>query len=121
MSAGNYNIKADQGSTFQFQFTITSDSNITSTNLDGHWDLTGYSARMQVRSSASSATTALSLVSTADITLTSLGVVTVTVSAAAMAAVTAGNYVYDLEVQSASGIVTRLLQGKFVVVAEVTR
>ena len=113
MSAGIYNIKADQGSTFVFSFTITTD--------DVAWDLTGYSARMQVRSSTQSTTKILDLVSTTNITLTNLGVVTVTVSATAMAAIASGNFVYDLEVQSGGGIVTRLLQGKFTVTPEVTR
>lgn len=113
MSAGIYNIKADQGSTFIFSFTITTD--------DVAWNLNGYSARMQVRASTQSTTKILDLVSTTNITLTNLGVVTVTVSATAMAAIASGNFVYDLEVQSSSGIVTRLLQGKFTVTPEVTR
>ena len=113
MSAGIYNIKADQGSTFVFSFTITTD--------DVAWDLTGYSARMQVRSSTQSTTKILDLVSTTNITLTTLGVVTVTVDAETMASIPSGTFVYDLEVQSGSGIVTRLLQGKFIVTPEVTR
>ena len=113
MSAGIYNIKADQGSTFVFTFTITTNGTV--------WDLTGYSARMQVRPSAQATSTVLNLVSPTNITLTSLGVVTVTVVASAMAAIAAGSFVYDIEVQSDSGIVTRLLQGKFTVTPEVTR
>ena len=113
MSAGIYNIKADQGSTFVFKFTITTD--------DAAWNLDGYSARMQVRASAQSSATILSLVSTTNISLTNLGVVTVTVDAATMASIPSGTFVYDLEVQSSSGIVTRLLQGKFIVTPEVTR
>ena len=113
MSAGIYNIKADQGSTFVFKFTITT-NNVP-------WNLTGYSARMQVRSSVQSSTTILNLVSTTNITLTSLGVITVTVDATTMASIASGSFVYDLEVQSSSGIVTRLLQGKFIVSPEVTR
>ena len=113
MSAGIYNIKADQGSTFVFSFTVTTD--------DVAWNLNGYSARMQVRASTQSTTKILDLVSETNITLTNLGVVTVTVSATAMAAIPSGNFVYDLEVQSGDGIVTRLLQGKFTVTPEVTR
>jgi len=113
VSAGVYNIKADQGSTFSFTFTVKTNGVV--------WDLSSYSARMQVRASAQSTTKVLDLVSTTNISLTSLGVVTITVNATNMANVVSGNYVYDIEIESGSGIVTRLLQGKFVVTPEVTR
>jgi len=38
-----------------------------------------------------------------------------------MATVVAGRFVYDFEVESAGGEVTRILEGKFTVKAEVTR
>jgi hypothetical protein len=38
-----------------------------------------------------------------------------------MASVSAGKYRYDLELVSAGGVVTRLLEGVFLVTAEVTR
>ena len=60
MSAGIYNIKAEQGSTFVFSFTITTDGTA--------WNLTGYSGRMQVRSSYQSTTKILDLVSPTNIT-----------------------------------------------------
>jgi len=113
--AGQYNIVADQGATF-------------SRNL--HWedssgnpiDVTGYSARMQVRERFVSATPVLSLVSPTNIALGGgSGTVVVTVSATLMAAVTAGDYVYDLEMVASNGVVTRLLQGTFKVRPEVTR
>jgi len=113
VSAGIYNIKADQGSTFVFSFTITTD------NVP--WNLSGYAARMQVRASTQSTSTILNLVSPTDITLTSAGVVTITANATTMAAVASGSFVYDIEIQSNGGIVTRLLQGKFIVTPEVTR
>lgn len=113
MSAGKYNIVAEQGTTF------TRTLNVSSAGVA--WDLTSYSARMQVRVNAAASSTVLSLVSPTNISLSSLGVITITISASAMAAVTAGKYVYDLELVSAGGVVTRLLEGKFVVKAEVTR
>ena len=112
--AGNvYNITADQGSTFVLQFDIKTDGTA--------WNLTGYSARMQVRSAPSSSVKILNLVSPTDITLTSLGVVTVTVSADVMAGVAAGKWVYDLELVSPSGVVEKPLKGNFIVQAEVTK
>lgn len=113
MSANNYNITTDQGSTFVLQFDIKTDGTA--------WNLSNYSARMQVRSSTSSSIAVLNLVSPTDITLTSLGVVTVTVSASNMANVPAGKYVYDLELVSSSGIVTKPIRGNFIVNAEVTK
>jgi hypothetical protein len=51
-----------------------------------------------------------------------LGTVTLTVSAADMANVSADKYVYDLElVAPTTGVVNRLVQGNFVVRGEVTR
>jgi hypothetical protein len=112
--AGIYNIVADQGSTFNFNFTIKID--------DISWDLSDYSARMQVRADYNTTNKFLDL-STAngDITLNSLGQVSVTVSATKMAAIAAGRWVYDIEFVSAGGEVTRVLEGRFIVSAEVTQ
>ena len=50
------------------------------------------------------------------------GTVTLTVSAADMANVASGQYVYDLElVAPVTNVVSRLIQGNFSVRAEVTR
>ncbi len=113
MSTGKYNITANQGETFKLDFTISTD-NVA-------WDLTTYSARMQVRTSAGASTTLLSLVSPTDITLGGSGTVSIVVDAETMAALISGRFVYDLEVESAGGEVTRILEGKFTVRAEVTR
>jgi hypothetical protein len=85
--------------------------------------LVGYTARMQIRPTAASATTTLSLTTeNGRIALGgSAGTITLTISATDSAALTAGRYVYDLELVSAGGIVTRLLQGIVTVSANVTR
>lgn len=49
------------------------------------------------------------------------GTVDLLISAANTASLTAGQYVYDLELVSGGGVVTRLLEGNFKVSAEVTR
>jgi len=114
MTAGRYNIVAEQGATFTLQFTVDTDG--------VEWDLSTYSARMQVRSSADATTAFLDLSSTdGDISLSAVGVVIVTVGATTMSDVPAGRHAYDLEVESAGGLVTRLLEGKFTVRAEVTQ
>jgi len=111
---GQYDILAPQGATFNEIFTYK----VGGTPVN----LTGYSARMQVRRTPSSDIKILDLVSPAGITLGgATGQISVNVSAAGMAEVDAGKYRYDLEIISGSGTVTRLLEGVFYVTAEVTR
>lgn len=114
--AGQYNIVADQGATFERVITWLDSNGAPINNA-------GYSARMQVRQRYVSTSTVLSLTSPSDgiVLGGDNGVVTVTVSATAMAGVVAGDYVYDLEMVSGGGVVTRLLMGSFTVRAEVTR
>lgn len=114
MQPGKYNFNAPQGATFSRTLTYKADNVAV--------NLTGFSARMQVRKNVTDSSTILSLVSPTNITLGgAAGTITVTVTATAMAAVAAGTYVYDLEIESGSGIVTRLIEGKFIVTPEVTR
>lgn len=110
--AGKYNIVADQGATFSLNFDVATDGVA--------WNLSTYSARMQVRKSANDSSTLLDLVSPTNIVMTSGGNVTVTVSADAMNALPAGRWVYDFELDSGS-VVTRLLEGRFIVSAQVTQ
>ena len=115
--AGLYNIVADQGATFSRTITWT-DSARNPINV------TGYTARMQVRATLESTQTVLELTTqNSKISLGGiLGTVTLTVSAADMANVSADKYVYDLElVAPTTGVVNRLVQGNFVVRGEVTR
>lgn len=114
MATGKYNITANQGETFNFSFTISTDGT--------PWDLTGYTARMQVRTTVEATDKLLDLTSSSGITLGgAAGTVAILVSATNMAALIAGRHVYDFEVVSGSGTVTRILEGKFAVKAEVTR
>jgi hypothetical protein len=114
MAAGKYNIVIEQGATFNMDFTIKTGTT--------PWDLTSYTARMQMRTAVGASSTLLSLTNGNGITLGgAAGTVSVSVSAAATAAITAGRYVYDLEVQSAAGQVWRVIEGKATVSAEVTR
>lgn len=115
MPAGIYNITAEQGATFTRV--------ITWRDFAGDLiDLTGYTARMQVRNDYTSSTTVLSLTTeNGQITLGgALGTVTLLVSATDMSALSALNFIYDLEMVN-GGTVTRLVEGTFMVNAEVTR
>jgi hypothetical protein len=114
--AGSYNIICDAGATLTRTLTWK-DSAGTLVNLSG------YTGRMQVRADVESASTVLSL-TTANGGLTlggAAGTVLITVSSTESATLTAGDYVYDLELVTAGGVVTRLVQGTFTVRAEVTR
>jgi len=115
MASSTYDITADQGANYAATLTYRDSAN-TIINL------TGYSARMQVRKTIGSTTPYLSLTQASGITLGgAAGTVAIAISAATLAAVPAGNYVYDLELISGAGAVIRLISGDFVVTGEVTR
>ena len=116
MTAAVYNLYIEQGATFQKTLTWK-DSSGTPINL------TGYTSRMQFRRSAASAD-ALYTASTTngDITLGgSAGTIAIAIDATDTAAFDFGCAAYDLEVESAGGIVYRLLEGGVEVSLEVTR
>lgn len=82
--------------------------------------LVGYTARMAIKDKVGG-TVLKSLVSPTDITLnTTTSTITLTISATDTAAFAWKSGVYDLELVSASGVVTALLTGKVTVTKEVT-
>jgi len=110
--AGSYNIVTVEGDTWVFNSVV---------DTDGFpWDFTGYTAKMQVRESTVSTGTLLNLSTSNYITLNSLGQISITVPSTVMANVKDGRFVYDLEVTSAGGVKTTLLQGSFIVSPQVT-
>jgi tRNA threonylcarbamoyladenosine modification (KEOPS) complex Pcc1 subunit len=115
MAATTYDILIEQGATFS-QVITYKESGVAV-------NLTGYTARMQVRSTLESATTVVEL-TTANGRIAlggTAGTITLTISATDTAGLTAGRGVYDLELVSGSGIVTRLLQGVATISRNVTR
>jgi hypothetical protein len=77
---------------------------------------------MQVRDSYDSHTAVLSLTSGSGITLGgTAGSIILEATAITTAGVPSGQYVYDLELVTGGGYVTRLLEGNFTVDPEVTR
>jgi hypothetical protein len=108
--AGKYNIVAEQGATFNFNFRVETDG--------VPWDLSDYTFAMQVRRSTSSNTTLLNITSA---TMTSVGRVSATVPATTMDGVPAGRWVYDIELTSSGDEVTRILEGRFIVSPQVTQ
>jgi len=114
--ANRYNLEINQGATFSLTATWK-DSTGAAINL------TGYTARLQIRESYASTTTIVSLTSGAGITLGgAAGTITIVIAASATSALTSPfSGVYDLELVDASSVVTRLLEGAATVSPEVTR
>lgn len=115
---GNFTMQMWQGATWNYDLTWTTGDPATPVNL------TGYSARMQVRTEVDATDTILDLTSLVGGAITlggAAGTIALDLSATSTADVTPGTHVYDLELVSGAGVVTRLLQGSFVVSAEVTR
>ena len=107
MSA-KHNLVCEQGTTFTFQFTVKTG--------DTPWNLTGYTATMTVKPFINSTTdTIVATNSNGKITLGgSAGTVLVTFDATTTTAFEPAKYVYDFVLNSGS-VVTRLLEGKFIV------
>jgi hypothetical protein len=116
MTAGNNNFIIDQGADWYIT-VVYKDSAGTAINL------TGYTAALQIRDTYADSTTDLSLTSpSGGIVITgATGTISIHATAAQTRAIAAGNYVYDLEITSSTGIVTRLIQGKISISPEVTR
>lgn len=114
--AGIYNIIADQGATFTRQLTWN-DSAGSPVNLSG------YTARMDVRTSIDAAGAAVLSLTTTNGRIVlggSAGTIILSAEATATQVIESGNYVYDLELVLGSNI-TRLVQGSFTLRGEVTR
>ena len=104
------NITVDQGTTFSTTISLTDDNG-------DPIDLTGYSGRSQMRkhyTSSNSQSFSVSLNNTE-------GKVELSLTAAQTANLTAGRYVYDVEVVSAANVVSRIIEGIVTVTPEVTR
>jgi len=115
MQPGSLDFLMPKGSTFSR--TLTWKISGSAVNL------TDYTARMQARASVTSATVVLDL-TTANSKIVlggTAGTITLTLSAADTAAVTQSSLAYDLELVSAGGVVTRLVEGQIVLTPEVTR
>lgn len=117
-----HDLITDQGSTVHQVFTIKNSARRVI-------DLTGYTARMQVRR-WDRENRDPALVSVAEYTTESghltvngeAGTVTLLIPPAEMAAYEPDSYVYDVEVETENaGDTTRIIQGKLIVRAEVTK
>lgn len=107
-----YNLVCPQGTTFNFAFKPQTDG--------VRWDLTGYTAIMTVRPFPGSTTTTLLATTENGKISIDLATSVVTVEFSALETlIKAETYAYDFMFYS-GGVVTRLLEGKFLVPAGVT-
>jgi hypothetical protein len=113
-SASVYNFIIDQGATWELEVQVLEPD-------DDPLDLTGFSAAMQLRSDYGSEPAYLTLESPSNgIVITPLeGKLRLTASAVQTLNLSAGLYVYDIEIYSGS-FIQRILQGTVTVNGEVT-
>ena len=111
MSAGTYNFTIEQGTTFSRVLTLQENGSAM--------NLTGYSVASQMRSTHDSS----SIVATfsGSVTNASSGQITLSLTNSQTSAIEEGIYVYDVEITSGAGSVTRILEGNITVTPEVTR
>lgn len=104
------NLIIDQGTTYSTDLQLTDDAgNVI--------DLTSYTAAAQIRKTYTSS-------SATNFTVTigaSTGLVTLSLTANQTSNITAGRYVYDVELTSAGGVVSRIIEGIVTVTPQVTQ
>ena len=115
MVAGKYDFIVEKGTDWNQTLTLR-DSEHQLMNL------TGYDARMQIRSSQSASSTILELTVGSGLTLGgSTGTITINVGDSVTSAIDEDSGVYDLELIDTDGKVIRLLEGEVEFKDEVTR
>lgn len=112
------NLTMYQGASFDYNLVWNTTVGTATTPVD----LTSWSARMQVRTSYDANETVLSLTSGTGITLGgTAGSILIEATPVQTAAISSGQYVYDLEMVSPASAVTRLVEGTLICDPEVTR
>lgn len=113
MAAATYNLSIDQGSDFIIDLVVKEEGVVK--------DLTGYSARAQLRSKRDDQVLAASFVCTVKSPETN-GQISLSLPNSVSSALSAGRYFYDLEIYTQNdAIVKRLIQGEATLSQEVTR
>lgn len=126
MRAGTYDMTCEQGSTFVRTLEIeTPDPTDPTGETFLPFNLAGYTARMQVRRTVDSSTVLVSLTTeNGRILINPLpadeNIIKVFMTDEVTSGIAQGG-VYDLEIESADGMVSRVLQGNFTLSPEVTR
>lgn len=119
MSAGIYNFTIEQGADYASTITWYTDAAGTVAK-----NLTGYTARMSIKTNDLATTVLSTAGGTISLALGgSAGTIAITITSATTTALPAtlkNKLVYDLELVSGGSVVTRLLQGHVTVSPEVT-
>lgn len=116
MAAGTLDFMIEQGATFNLLLTWKIDNVPV--------NITNWTARLQARVDVEDTETVLSMTTDAGGGITlggAAGTISLDRTATQTALLPAGSYVYDLELISGVGAVTRLVQGELDISAEVTR
>lgn len=109
--ATTVNLSIDAGATYTVEFEYTND--------DGSiFDLTGYTALMQIREMPSSPSYVIQVTPTITV---ATGIISVTLTAIQTATLTNSRYVYAIELNGAGGYVIRAVEGIVTVSPEVVR
>ena len=111
MSAGTYNFTIEQGTTFSRVLTLQENGSAM--------NLTGYSVASQMRSTHDSSTVVATF--SGSVTNASSWQITLSLTNSQTSAIEEAIYVYDVEITSGAGAVTRILEGTITVTPEVTR
>jgi hypothetical protein len=82
-------------------------------------NFTGYTGRLQIRTVLSN-DVIITLTNGAGITLSSLGVITLTMTATQTAAIAAGDYKFDMQTTSGAGVIKTWIEGSFTIVTDTT-
>lgn len=117
MSQGIYNMTIEQGSTFKLSLVYKN-------HLNAIVDLTGYSARMQIRSTLSASTKLFEVTTDTPEQLwivPSAGQINIKIPHTSTSALAPSIAVYDLEIESSEGEVIKLIKGRCRIEGEVTR
>jgi len=112
MAAAYQELFLEQGTTFT--------TNITLDDIDGvPYDLTGVTAKSQIRKSYYSANTTAEF--TTNINIPNTGIILLSLDAPVTANIAAGRYVYDVVIKDTANTVTRVLEGVVNVIPQVTK
>jgi len=105
------NLYIDQGTDFSITVDVTD-------SAGDILELSDYTAAAQIRKTYSSSTVSATFAtSIAELA----GQVTISLTDTQTAALEAGRYVYDLNITSAAGVVTRVIEGQAIITPGVTR
>ena len=105
------NLFIDQGSDYVNVVTVESANGAP-------LDLTGYTARSQIRKSY---TSSIAYNFTASIPNPQLGEISLSLTAAASEAIPAGRYLYDVEITSDQNVKTRVVEGIATITPQITQ